>query len=286
MKFTRVSFALAAALTFSLSSNTVAQAQLAIPDEVVILRGNVNEKEFHSRVSEMGAMASVSKRSDVATIRLHSSPNGSVAALSKGDIRELEAMCDELERSGVATVCSPNFVRRKSTSIQSADPEYYQLWGIERIATPAAWATTEGSRSVVVGVIDTGIDIAHPDFDQNIWTNQDEVPDDGIDNDGNGYVDDVHGYNFIDDVSSPMDGEGHGTHVAGTIGARKDNNFQVAGVSPQVSMMAVKVLDDEGSGSVESVVEGLLYAAANGAQVVNMSLGSSDYSRVELVALR
>ena len=95
---------------------------------------------------------------------------------------------------------------------------------------------------MVVGVIDTGIDYNHEDLAANIWTNTHEIPGDGKDNDGNGFVDDVHGYDFVNNDGDPMDDNGHGTHVAGTIGALGNNGIGVIGVSPTVRLMPLKFL--------------------------------------------
>src|SRR5262249_9769887 len=110
------------------------------------------------------------------------------------------------------------------------DPNFSSMWGLNNtgqtggtpdadIDAPEAWDVTTGSSRVVVAVLDTGVDYTHPDLAANIWTNPGEIPGNGIDDDHNGYVDDVHGYDFVNNDPDPMDDQGHGTHVAGTIGA-------------------------------------------------------------------
>ena len=122
-----------------------------------------------------------------------------------------------------------------------------------------AWSVTTGSRNVVVAVIDSGIDITHPDLAANIWTNPNEVVGSTVDGDHNGYVGDIHGWNFVDNNNQVTDGYGHGTHVAGIIGAVGNNGIGVTGIDWQVSLMALKVEDSRGVGSTSSVINAINY---------------------------
>lgn len=151
------------------------------------------------------------------------------------------------------------------------DPSFGSLWGLHNVGqsggvfdadidAPEAWNTTTGSRSVVVAVIDTGVDYTHRDLAANAWRNPGEVAGDGIDNDRNGFVDDVFGYDFVNRDGDPMDDNGHGTHVAGTIGAVGDNGTGVAGVAWQVSIMGLKFLSGSGSGSTSGAIAAINYA--------------------------
>jgi len=121
------------------------------------------------------------------------------------------------------------------------DPSFSSLWGLTKISAPAAWDLTTGNSNVVVAVIDTGIRYTHEDLAANMWRNTAEIPNNGIDDDGNGFVDDYYGYDFRYNDPDPMDENGHGTHVAGTIGAVGNNASGVVGVNWTVKLMAVKI---------------------------------------------
>src|SRR5262249_48878129 len=148
---------------------------------------------------------------------------------------------------------------------------FSSLWGLHNtgqtggtpdadIDAPEAWDVTTGSSSVVVAVIDTGVDYTHPDLAANIWTNAGEVPGNGVDDDHNGYVDDVHGYDFVNNDGDPMDDHFHGTHVAGTIGAVGNNGTGVAGINWNVKIMALKFLDGNGGGYASDAIRAVNYA--------------------------
>jgi uncharacterized repeat protein (TIGR01451 family) len=165
-------------------------------------------------------------------------------------------------------------------------------YGMERISAPAAWDTTQGSQSVVVAVIDTGVDLLHPDLVDNAWTNPGEVAGDNIDNDGNGFVDDVNGWDFHHNdrtVYDAADGDDHGTHVAGTIGARGHNGIGVAGVNWRVSLMSVKVLGPSG-GFTSNIIAGYNYVRlmkqrGTNVRVTNNSYGGPGRSQAALDAI-
>ena len=151
------------------------------------------------------------------------------------------------------------------------DPKFPDLFGMNNVGLAGgipdadidaaeAWDITIGSRNNVVGVIDSGVDYSHPDLVSNIWRNPGEIAGDGIDNDANGYIDDLHGYDFANGDGDPMDDNGHGTHVSGTIGATGNNALGVAGVSWQVQIMALKFLGANGSGAISAAVSALNYA--------------------------
>ncbi len=144
------------------------------------------------------------------------------------------------------------------------------------INAAGAWAVTTGNPNTVVAVIDTGVDYTHPDLAANMWRNPGEVPLNGRDDDRNGYVDDLYGYNFVLDNSDVYDDNGHGTHVAGTIGAVGDNGLGVAGINWNVKIMALKFLDFFGAGYLSDAVKALRYAVAHGATISNNSWGGDQ----------
>ena len=165
----------------------------------------------------------------------------------------------------------PISVSSFSTLSTPNDPRYGDLYGLHNtgqsggttdadIDAPEAWQVSTGSRDVIVGVIDTGIDYTHTDLAANMWVNPGEIAGNGIDDDANGFVDDVHGYDFANDDGDPFDDNGHGTHCAGTIGGVGNNGVGVAGVNWEVSLMGLKFLDANGSGSTSDAIQAVNYA--------------------------
>lgn len=187
----------------------------------------------------------------------------------------------------------PNFIYRAEAVPN--DPDYQALWGLKNsgqvvqeakgevnvdVGIEKAWDLTTGSSALVVAVIDTGIDHKNGDLKDNMWVNTKEAAGrTGIDDDGNGYVDDIHGYDFFNEDGDPRDDHGHGSHVAGTIGAVGDNKLGVVGVNWKVRLMGVKFLGSGGSGSTEDAIRAIQYAIDNGARIINASWGGGDYSK-------
>lgn len=176
------------------------------------------------------------------------------------------------------------------------DVLYPYLWNLNNVGqtggTPGAdisaqnaWDITTGSSNVLVGVIDSGIDYNHPDLAANVWTNPGEIAANGVDDDGNGYIDDVHGWDFYNGDNDPFDDNGHGTHVAGIIGAAGNNLDGVVGVNWQVRLIPLKFLGSGGSGSVSGAVMALDYATVMGARITNNSWGGGSFSQTLLDAI-
>jgi subtilisin family serine protease len=183
----------------------------------------------------------------------------------------------------------PNYIVR----IDSVPDDTYfnNLWGLHNtgqsggtadadIDAPEAWNLTTGSTEVIIAVVDTGVAYDHPDLAGNIWNNAGETScSDGIDNDGNGYIDDCKGWDFVGNDNDPADYNGHGTHVAGTIAAHGNNSNGITGVMWQAKIMPLRFLGISGSGTTADAVSAILYANAKGAHVINNSWGGSGYSQ-------
>lgn len=173
---------------------------------------------------------------------------------------------------GVAFASADDVMRIERTP---DDPFFGSLWGMEAIKAPAAWDTTTGSADVAVAVIDTGMDLDHPDLADNLWTNPDETPSNGTDDDGNGYVDDVHGWDFVGKDPVPDDDNSHGSHTAGTVGAVGNNGVGVAGVAWDVSLVPLKICSATGRCLASDAIAALDYAVGEGIPISNNSYGYS-----------
>jgi thermitase len=182
----------------------------------------------------------------------------------------------------------PNY--KVSIATIPGDPSFSQQWALHNtgqsgglvdadIDAPEAWDTTQGSADVIIAVIDTGVDYTHPDLAANIWTNTGEIAGNTIDDDHNGYVDDVYGWNFFNNTPYSRDDNGHGTHCAGIIGATGNNGNGVTGVNWRVRIMPLKFMNSAGSGYVSDAAEAIWYAKLNGADIASNSYGGTGYSQ-------
>lgn len=220
--------------------------------------------------------------------------------------RHLSDLANQLKHQRGVLLVQPNFVYR-AIGVKVADlpndPKNNLLWGLRNtgnnepnsdgelseklgvegadIRAVKAWEITKGSKEVKVAVIDTGIDYRHPDLKDNMWVNEAELNgEEGVDDDENGYVDDVYGYDFANQDGDPRDGHGHGTHCAGTIGAVHDNSEGVAGVMGQVSLVAIKFLGNDGSGTTEGAIEAIDYATKLDVDVMSNSWGGGEFDQL------
>ena len=178
-----------------------------------------------------------------------------------------------------------NFIRfSQNSKLTPDDPKFEQQWNLPIIGMLEAWKIEVGDPTVVIAVVDTGVFYAHSDLSDQVWMNTDEIPENKIDDDGNGYVDDFYGWDFTDDDTDPTDLTGHGTHVFGIIGAKVDNAIGIAGISRNCKVMALRAgtsLNSGGTGLQDSKSSAaIVYAVDNGAKVINMSWGSDRSSFV------
>ncbi|MCF7668505.1 MAG: S8 family serine peptidase [Verrucomicrobia bacterium] len=239
---------------------------------------------------------------------------------AKCTVKTMEAV-EILKENQAVKNAEPNFIRRPSggdtstaidvpdstaaeRSVDSAaelpaegsDPLLNKSWHLNAVKAPDAWAYLEGeglpaggSRDIVVAVIDTGVDYNHQDLAANLWVNSLEVPNNSVDDDGNGFVDDVHGVNVVSDdrnhSGDPMDNHGHGTHVAGIVAAQAGNGVGGVGVAYNTQIMGIKAAQYSGVLSTSDIAEGINYAVAQGADIINMSFGGYGRSQIEEDAL-
>jgi subtilisin family serine protease len=249
----------------------VPEAAEFVPGELLV--------RFQAGVSSAGrtaALSSVGARVERSLLL----PGLYVARLpEQASVRAAEAL---LERDARVLRATPNYLYLLSARFPN-DPRFPDLWGLHNAAdhdvdAPDAWARTQGSRNVVVAVVDSGVAYTHPDLAPNIWTNPGEIPNNNIDDDENELVDDVVGFDFVDFDNRPTDPNGHGTHVAGTIGANGNDSLGVVGVNWRVQIMPVRAGDATGSLPLDAIVNSLFYSGLMGADVVNGSFGGGSPS--------
>ena len=186
----------------------------------------------------------------------------------------------EVMENGIIPNSPPIYTPLPSTTgdrdTEPNDPLYQDgsQWYLDAINAPAAWDSTTGDTTQIIAIIDTGVDWDHPDLDDNIWTNWNEIPDNGIDDDNNGYIDDTRGWDYINNDNDPNDDNSHGTHVAGIAAAEGNNGIGICGVAWNAHIMPIKMLQSSGSGNSSDLASAIEYASDNGATVINMSLGS------------
>lgn len=200
-----------------------------------------------------------------------------------------------LEESGLVEYVEYDY-KVQTMSLPCNDLLFFKQWGLQNrgqiiqlipgtpgidINAAPAWEITRGDPEIIVAVLDTGIDVEHPELADQVWVNPGEIPDNGVDDDYNGYIDDVSGFDFLHHDGSVFDASDqdiHGTHVAGIIAAEANNWRGIAGVAPGVKVMALKFIGPEG-GNVSDAIEAIEYARSQGARISNASWGGSEYSQ-------
>jgi subtilisin family serine protease len=254
----------------------------AVPGEIVVgFRSGVDGSE----------RAAARSAADVNAKRNLLARGGQLVKVERG--QTVDEAIAALEQRADVRYAEPNWIYHAESTTPD-DARFGGLWGLEntgqavngRVGTadvdldaPEAWEVNRGSASTVVAVVDSGVAFEHPDLAPNMWSNPGEIADNDIDDDGNGMVDDVRGWDFVGDDDNPWDYVDHGTHVAGTIAARGNNGVGITGVAWQASIMDARALNASGSGSNADIADAFTYAAANGAKVVNASLGGPGSSQ-------
>ncbi|MFW0966776.1 MAG: S8 family serine peptidase [Thermacetogeniaceae bacterium] len=296
-KFVRV---LALVLTFTLLFATCAYSAPAFyfpqqekvnqldyePGQLIVkFKDNINTQNKKAKIKELG-LYQVKNLGEADTELL---------VINKGN---MENILNRLRECKDVEYAVPNYHFRPAGGFH--EPLFSRQWGLQNtgqkivdpltatlvsgtkdvdINAPEAWKSVKSSREVLVGVLDTGVDITHPDLRDKIWINPGEIPGDGIDNDGNGYVDDIHGWNFADNSNQVFDytnpfADGHGTGIAGIIAASSNNNFGIAGVAPNAKIVCLKFINSEGVGLLSDAIAALNYARQQKIDVINASWGA------------
>lgn len=247
-----------------------------VADELLIsFKKMVSPGRQNEIFSEIGCLAVANPFANVFNVKLPEGLSVHGAIRKMNDIPELG-------------YSEPNYVLSKSATPN--DARFSSLYGMNNTGqtggTPdadidavEAWDISNSASNVIVAVIDTGVDLDHNDLAANIWTNAGEIAGNGVDDDGNGFIDDVHGFDFANNDANPDDDNSHGSHGSGTIGGAGNNGIGVAGVCWSVQIMAMKFLDNGGSGSLNDALSCVNYATANGARVMSNSWGGGGFSQ-------
>lgn len=221
------------------------------------------------------------------------SQNINTVLVQRSVVESAESVIQELKSHPMVAVAEPNYIYR--ASLLPNDSRLGELWGLLNqnkaaggvdIDAEKAWDITTGSRDIVVAVIDTGINYKDPELMNNMWINEAEANGQpGVDDDGNGFIDDIYGYDFANNDGDPMDDNNHGSHCAGTIGAEGNNGIGVVGVNWQVKMMALKFLKGNGGGTLEGAIQAIDYATAQNVDIMSNSWGGGGASETLKAAI-
>ena len=260
-----------------------ANAYEAVPGQYVV--------ELKDQTDMMMSTEMLSQQLDASVI---DKVRENVVLVQKPVVLRAEYALQTLQSNPRVALAEPNFIYKIVKTPD--DARYKDLWGMNNkggndpkgirgvsgvdIGAEQAWDLNTGSKKVVVAVIDTGVDFSIPDLKDNAWVNEAEMNGKaGVDDDNNGYVDDIHGYNFVGNKGDSTDDHGHGSHCSGSIGAKGNDGAGVVGVNWEVSIMGVKFLSAEGSGTLADAVKSIDYARKNGAQIMSNSWGGGGYSK-------
>ena len=260
--------------TYTLEEVTGAEPRQVTAEYVVGFRDGVTERELADLASELGLELVEARGSD------------RLAVFVDPLLRGQQEVTESLHQAELTDWSEPQYVYEL---LRTPDDYGPYLWGLNNTGTSGgtagadigaleAWDRSTGE-GIIIAVIDTGVTASHPDLAPNLWNNPGEVAGNGIDDDNNGYVDDVHGYDFVFRDGDPDDRDGHGTHVAGIAAARGDDGYGIVGPAFDARIMAVKLLDPAGGGYASMAAEAINYAVNNGAHVINASWGGYGASQ-------
>lgn len=279
-----------ATLVASVAANSSTKTPDAVPGEYIVrLKPNFMEMNQRALSHSLGAYI----KSNI--------PSQNVVVVKRATFESTHSALKALSLNPMVDVAEPNYIYKANR--MSDDPMMAQLWGLKNIGQKdssgkvgvvgmdvgieQAWDITTGSDKMLVAVIDTGVDFNHADLKDNLWSNEVELKGEaGVDDDNNGVVDDIHGYNAITGDGNATDDQGHGSHCAGTIGAKGNDGKGIVGVNWDVKIMAVKFLDANGSGTLENALKSIDYATKMGAKVMSNSWGGGGFSQTLFDAIK
>lgn len=240
------------------------------PDQLIVqFHPEVNLSRFSLQTGIGSLDRSLSQLNVLSAACLNNFDQSYVLKLSKNF--DIISAVDKLNADPAVIYAEPDY-HAKLAELPD-DPYFDEQWGLEKIQAEVAWDVTLGSPNIVIAFIDSGIDLDHEDLAPNLWINPGEIPSNSLDDDNNGFIDDVQGWNFVNASNNVTDVSGHGTMVAGIAAARTNNTLGVAGVCGNCRIMPVKVTQDTGVINYSDIASGIYYAVGKGAKVINLSLG-------------
>ncbi|MGD8567913.1 MAG: Ig-like domain-containing protein [Gammaproteobacteria bacterium] len=269
----------------SLSSNSWAITGFVKPQSTYQADGVlIKFKQTASRSSRLNILSTIGCRE---TAQFRIVPGLTHAQVMSG--QTMDQTLQMLRADPTVEYAEPNYIYTIQQTIPN-DPDFDALYAMHNtgqtagapdadIDAPEAWDLQTGSRDVVIAVIDTGVDYTHGELKNNMWVNVNEIPDNGVDDDGNGYIDDYRGWDFANNDNDPMDDHFHGTHVAGTIAAEGNNGIGVVGVNWRARIMPLKFISATGGGTTEDAIAAIEYAVSMGAKISNNSWGGPQFSQ-------
>ncbi|MFT4050434.1 MAG: S8 family peptidase [Solirubrobacterales bacterium] len=259
-------FSLVLAVVLATSATARAASDTNAAPRQLIVGFDSDTSRAESATIVQGTDASIDRRLSSGVAVVDVDPDANVAGVA-----------NELESDENVRYASPNYVVHATATASDPQVSDGTLWGLLRIHAPAAWDAADGT-GTIVAVLDGGVNTANADIAPSLWTNTAEIPGNGVDDDNDGFIDDVNGADWVDRDGIPNDTGGHGTHVAGTIAAAADNNFGGAGVAPGAKIMPLRFLDGQGSGTIADAIAAVEFAIAHHADVINASWGGPDRS--------